>query len=355
MKFSLYSELQSWPGKSAPQLYGEVLEQIENADRLGYDAYAVIEHFFFPKFSISANPLALFAAAAQRTKRINFRTLLHSMPYHNPLILASEIAVADILLDGRYEFGVGRGHGWMPPKAGMELTPESRERYEEAVELLFTALENERFSYSGKHFRVDDSGIVPRPERPFRVFLGGTSDRTYELAAERGWAVVVPPLLPYAALKDQLDLYRAKCAEHGTTPDIVWIHACYIDEDRDVAKREAKGWMEGFLAGNASPLTEFAPPPADELNAAGYGFYAAGILEKLAQTPYEDMIAGDIVWVGTPDDVIARIREVQEVCEGLTEISITVNAGGAEHWKAIKAQELFAQTVIPHFEDGSAA
>ena len=214
------------------------------------------------------------------------------MPYHNPVVLASEIAVADILLDGRYEFGVGRGHGWMPPKAGIALTPESRERYEESVELLFTALENERFSYDGKHFQVADSGIVPRPDRKFRVFLGGTSDRTYELAAERGWAVVVPPLLPYAALAEQLDLYRAKCAEHGTEPDIVWIHACYIDEDREVAKREAEKWMVGFLQGNASPLTEYDPPPADELNAAGYGFYTAGILEKLAQTPYDAMIDG---------------------------------------------------------------
>ncbi len=159
----------------------------------------------------------------------------------------------------------------------------------------------------------------------------------------------MPPLLPYAALKDQLDLYRTKCAEHGTTPDIVWIHACYIDEDREVAKREAKQWMKGFLAGNASPLVEYEPPPADELIAAGYGFYAAGILEKLAQTPYDEMIAGDIVWVGTPADVIERIEAVQEVCAGLTEISITVNAGGAEHWQAIKAQELFAHAVMPHF------
>ncbi len=193
---------------------------------------------------------------------------------------------------------------------------------------------------------------MPRPadDRKFRVFLGGTSDRTYELAAERGWAVVVPPLLPYAALAEQLDLYRAKCAEHGNEPDIVWIHACYIDEDREVAKREAEKWMVGFLKGNASPLTEYAPPPADELNAAGYGFYTAGILEKLAETPYDGMIDGDIVWVGTPDDVIERIEAVKELCAGLTEVSITVNAGGAEHWQAIKAQELFAHTVIPHFK-----
>jgi len=354
MQFSLYSEIQSWPGKSWRQMYRETMEQVVNADRLGYDAYAIIEHFFFPKFSISANPLAFFAAAAQRTDRIVFRTLLHSLPYHNPLVLASEIAVADILLDGRYEFGVGRGHGWMPPKAGMPLDESSRGRYEEAVELLFLALENERFSFQGTYFQVEDTGIVPRPDRRFRVFLGGTSDRTYELAAERGWAVVVPPLLPYAALKDQLDLYRTRCAEHGNEPDIVWIHACYIDDDPAVARREAEQGMRGFLAGNASPLTDFRPPPADELNRAGYGFYAAGIMEKLAATPYDEMIDGDIVWVGTPDDVIERIEGVQAVCEGLTEIAITVNAGGFEHWKAIKAQELFAARVMPHFRAASA-
>ena len=69
MRFSLYSEIQLHPGKSPEQLYAEVLEQIENADRLGFDCYAAIEHFFFPKFSVSAHPTALFAAAAQRTQR----------------------------------------------------------------------------------------------------------------------------------------------------------------------------------------------------------------------------------------------------------------------------------------------
>jgi hypothetical protein len=62
------------------------------------------------------------------------------------------------------------------------------------------------------------------------------------------------------------------------------------------------------------------------------------------------MIAGDIVWVGTPEDVIQRIRETIEVCEGLTEIAITVNPGGFDHWQAIKNQELFARRVMPHFK-----
>ena len=203
--------------------------------------------------------------------------------------------------------------------------------------------------FHGKYFDVDDSHVVPFVQEPFRVYLGGTSDRTYTLAAEHGWGVAVPPLLPYAALEQQLDLYRETCAEHGTEPDIVWIHACHLDEDRETAVREGRDWVSGFIQGNCSPLTEWEKPPADALIAAGYGFYAAGIMEQLAEVPYEQLIEEDYVWVGTPEDIVERIEETLAVCEGVQEIGITVNAGGAPHWMAIKNQELFAEQVMPHF------
>jgi flavin-dependent trigonelline monooxygenase, oxygenase component len=72
-------------------------------------------------------------------------------------------------------------------------------------------------------------------------------------------------------------------------------------------------------------------------------------MEQLAATPYDDMIEGDIVWVGTPGDVIERIEHTLEACEGISEIAITVNPGGFEHWKAIETQEMFADLVMPHF------
>ncbi|MGH9294091.1 MAG: LLM class flavin-dependent oxidoreductase [Acidimicrobiales bacterium] len=349
LKFSIYSELQSWPGKSYEALYGEVLEQIENADRLGYDAYAVIEHVFFPKFSASANVFGLFGMAASRTRRIKLRTMLHVLPYHNPLVLAAMIHEFSLLTGGRYEFGVGRGHGWVPLAAGLPLDESSRPRYEEALELFVEAIEHESVSFSGRYFEVANSQIVPFSGHRFRVILGGTSDQTYDLAARHGWGVAVPPLLPYSALKGQLDLYRDRCAEYGTSPDIVWIHACYLDEDREVALREAERHLRGFLAGNASPLTDHPALPADRLAAAGYGFYSSGIMEQLAATPYDEMIAKDIVWCGTPEDVVQRVQETIDVCPGLTEVAITSNPGGADHWKAIKAQELFAAHVIPKF------
>src|SRR5499426_1205258 len=127
MRFSLYSELQLHEGKTAEQLYGEVLEQMENADRLGYYAYAAIEHFFFPKFSVSANVFGLFGIAAARTKSIKFRTMLHVLPYHNPLVLAAMVHEFSLLTGDRYEFGIGRGHGWIPLPAGMPMDGSSRE------------------------------------------------------------------------------------------------------------------------------------------------------------------------------------------------------------------------------------
>jgi alkanesulfonate monooxygenase SsuD/methylene tetrahydromethanopterin reductase-like flavin-dependent oxidoreductase (luciferase family) len=346
VRFSIYSEMQLWPGKSPERLYAEVEEQIVHADRLGYDAYAIVEHFFFPRFSIAPDPLAIFTQVAPRTRRIRFRTMLHVLPYHNPTVLASRIAAAQILTGGRYEFGVGRGHGWVPRKAGVRI-PDVRELYEESFELFFRALENESFSHEGRFFDVHESHLAPPPPAPTRIFVGGTSDSTYQLAGERGWAVAVPPLLPYEALRNQLDIYRSSCAEHGNEPDIVWIHACYMDEDRESAHRDAQLGMRRFLEGNASPLAELGP--AEELAAAGYGFYTSGIMEELARTPYEDMIAGDIVWVGTPEDVAERVAAIIELCEGLTEVAITVNPGGFAHWQAIKTQEIFADAVAPRF------
>ena len=352
MQFSIYSELQSWPGKTQKQIYEEALEQVVNADRLGYSAYSVIEHFFFAKFGVSPNPFAFFAKSSERTRNIKLRTLVHVLPYHNPAVLASQIAAFDLLVDGRYEFGVGRGHAWLALKAGVPVE-ETRARYEESLRILLEALDNERFSYDGVYYKIEDSHIVPRPKpnRKFRIFLGGTSDSTYELAGERGYAMVVPPLLPYEALRGQLDIYRASCAKHHNEPDIVWIHACHLDEDRNTARREAERTMRGFLKGNASVLREHADELAskDRLNASGFGFYASGVMEALSDMPYDEMIEKDIVWVGTPQDIIERIEAVNELCEGLTEIAITVNAGGVEHWKAIKTQELFAAQVMPHF------
>ena len=70
--------------------------------------------------------------------------------------------------------------------------------------------------------------------------------------------------------------------------------------------------MTGFIYGNSSPLLEYDKPSADALGKAGYGFYASGIMEQLAEVPFEQLVEDDYVWVGTPDDIVERIEETRK-------------------------------------------
>ena len=300
MRFSLYTEMQLHAGKSPEQLYAEVLEQIVNADRLGYDCYAAIEHFFFPKFSISANPTALFAAAAQRTRHIRFRTMLHALPYHNPMVLASAIAVTDILTGGRYEWGVGRGHGWIPQKAGVPLDEDARPRYEEAVDLLLTALGNERFSHPGEYFEVGDSHDRPVPaaavpDLPRRHLRPHVRARGRARLGRRGPAA--PPVQGARGAARPLprEMRRARHrARHRLDPR--------VPPRRGPRHRDARGARLGHRTSSTATARRSSSTRSRRRGArkAGYGFYAAGIMEQLAEVPFEQLVEEDYVWVGTP-------------------------------------------------------
>jgi alkanesulfonate monooxygenase SsuD/methylene tetrahydromethanopterin reductase-like flavin-dependent oxidoreductase (luciferase family) len=134
MKIGLFTEF-SYPGKTEQQTYREVLEQIALADELGYDFFSITEGYGQDLFSCSPFPLGLYVAAAQRAARIRFLTGIISMPLHHPAILASEIAAADLLSNGRIMVGIGRGHPWVLNR--MNVNPaESTARFEEGIRML---------------------------------------------------------------------------------------------------------------------------------------------------------------------------------------------------------------------------
>ncbi len=353
MRFGIYVEIQTPPGKSHAEMIWEIMRQMEHADQAGFDVYSTIDHHFFPKFSISANPLAMFAAAAQRTQRIRFRTALHTLPLENPARLAGQIAEADILTQGRLECGLGRGHAWLYEPSSVPLE-ESRPRYDEAIEILLRAWTQERFSFEGKFYRMKDVSVVPRPlQKPHPpLYTGGTSDVTYQMAGERGWGIFVPPLLPWKVLEAPLNIYKKACAEHGHTPNIVYIRPVYLDEDEKQIRKEVEQALLNFLAFNASPVESLqSESKKAELRAKGYGFYASGALESLTQLTYEQIVEQEIAFIGTPEKVIGQIRALQQK-GGIGELAIVSNFGGLEHWKSIKTQELFARRVMPAFRQG---
>src|SRR5262249_5974151 len=255
LRFGLYAELQTPLAKPHVELYAELVQQMEHADRAGFDVYSIIEHHFFQEFSISANPLALICAVAQRTQRLRFRVALHTLPLANPMRLAGEIAAADLITNGRLETGLGRGHAWLFERSGVDLA-ESRGRFEEAVEILLRAWTEESFSYEGNYYHFKDLTVVPRPlQQPHPpLYTGGTSLATYEMAGRRGWGMFLPPLLPYQVMEPSINAYLTAARKAGQKPNIVYIRPVYLGDDPRQIENEVKPYLLNFLACNASPV-----------------------------------------------------------------------------------------------------
>jgi len=353
MKFGIYVEMQNPKVNHKPhaQVYKEVLEQIEHADKVGFSTFNTLEHHWFEEFSISTNPMALYAAAAQRTKDIRFRTCSHILPLHNPMVFAGQVAATDILTNGRFELAVGRGHAWVFPKASIPLE-ESRGRFKESLEILELALTEDTFSYHGKYYNVDNVSVVPRPiQMPHpKIYTGGASNYNYEVAGKKGYGVLITPMLPLEKVVHQLEVYKESCVKHGHKPEIIFVQALYLDDDGDRARAQAKDYILQFMKGNVAPTAGL--PSKEEMIAKDYGFYAAGTLEALATIPYQQLLDEEYVWVGSPEEIREKIQKVVTAVPELTEISVICSYAGMEHWKTIRTQQLFSEKIMPFIKKG---
>src|SRR5256885_6115186 len=139
MKFDLLYELQApkpHDERSEYRCYHEALEQIELADRLGYDTVWEVEHHFLNEFAHSSAPEVFLAAVAQRTRRIRLGHGVVLLPhkFNHPIRVAERVAALDLLSDGRVEFGTGRSSQF--EQAGFEVdTPPSPELWQGSLAL----------------------------------------------------------------------------------------------------------------------------------------------------------------------------------------------------------------------------
>lgn len=351
LRFGVYCDLQNIPGADHHQTTWDIMALIENADQHGYEYYCLIEHHFFENFSISANPLALFSAAAQRTDNIRFRTVCHTLPLHNPMILAGEIAAADILTNGRIECGIGRGHGWLYNPASIPHR-ESPGRYQESMEILIKAWTEERFSYSGEYYSVEDVSVVPKPiQKPHpKVFMTGTSGSAFSIAGAQGWGIFLGGIAPFEAFKPALEVYLDACHSHGTQPDVGYSRVVYIADDLDSARREAgEAVVKFFSLANEAMATLQDDATKQSLLEGGYGFYTTDALLELGRMSADDIIDSGLAFVGTAESVTRQLEDFHgEV--GFNEFCLISAFGGIDTHLARRTQERFAREVRPGFE-----
>jgi alkanesulfonate monooxygenase SsuD/methylene tetrahydromethanopterin reductase-like flavin-dependent oxidoreductase (luciferase family) len=162
------------------------------AEELGFDGITVTEHH--APLMTCPSPHLLLAAAAVRTSRIRLGTAVTVLPLYSPLRVAEEAGLLDLLSDGRFELGLGRGvPGEAQIAVGRDLSNDDLKRaWLEGLEVVRLALTERDFTFDGEFFPVQrPTTIATRPlQDPLPVWLGGWSLDTMRLAASRGWNVM---------------------------------------------------------------------------------------------------------------------------------------------------------------------
>ena len=194
----------------------DILDMGVRCDELGYDDFFFTEHHFQHEgYEVIPNSLLVGAALAERTERVNIGALFNIVPQWHPLRLAEDFATLHNLSGGRAILGVGRGtvpREAMPlgaivgstddPVKRAEQDAINREMFDEAMDIMVMALDNEQFSFRGKHYILPPDGIpdrggfvdaltlVPRPLYPYEIWQAVTSPPTLEYVPRKGWGGV---------------------------------------------------------------------------------------------------------------------------------------------------------------------
>ena len=192
MKFGLFSSAQANSHDLGPQTgqgFRDYIEYNVEAEALGYQSIFSVEHHFTGWNQVSAT-LMLLMALAMRTKTLRIGTAVIVLPWHNPVLLAEQVATLDLLSGGRFDFGIGKGYRHSEFN-GFQIAPEEAEaRFEEAIEVMTRAwTSRERFSHRGRFWHFEDIVVEPppaqQPHPPLWVAAG--SEHSIRRAAARGF------------------------------------------------------------------------------------------------------------------------------------------------------------------------
>jgi alkanesulfonate monooxygenase SsuD/methylene tetrahydromethanopterin reductase-like flavin-dependent oxidoreductase (luciferase family) len=207
-------------------LYEQALDQIVDAESLGFDSVWITEHHFCND-GYTPSPLIIAAAIGARTKRLRIGTNLMILPLHNPVRIAEDCAALSILTKGRFDLGVGVGYRELEFDEFGRLLSHRPSLIEEAVTIIRRAWAGETISFAGKRFKVGDVRITPRPAHSPHIYIGGLAEPAIDRAAR-----IADGFLSTGGIGQ--DSYLAALAKHGKSPAdgvIIAGHWAIISED----------------------------------------------------------------------------------------------------------------------------
>ena len=353
MKIGLFTEF-SYPGKSEHQLYAEVLEQIAVADELGYDFFSITESYGKDLFSCSPFPLGVYVAAAQRARRIRFLTGIVSMPIHHPAMLASQVAAADLLTDGRIMLGLGRGHPWVIGRMNVDAATSSA-RFEEGIRMLVEIFKGDYIEkLVGEFWQIRDFKLSPPPiqqPHPPMYTAAATTPESASFAGKIGQGLVQPGYLgiPFDLVRSLTETYR-KNLPAGKSSDVVLGIHCHVAPNRDEAIENGalalSSQAEVFLRGRLS-----RPVETEKIQTYASKSASREAFEKLC-TPEKARKAVEAEWPnvmavwGTPEECVEKINFYVDAMHP-EQLMLNIASGSLAQDKVLTSMRLCAEEVLP--------
>lgn len=319
---------------------------------LGLDGVWVTDHCGTP-FGMTPNPLQALTYFAARTEQISLGTMVVVAPWWNPVRLAHQIAYLDIISRGRYDtIGLGRGVSKSEFAAVGVPREESRQRLDEALDILQLALSQERFAYDGQIFKIPEMSIRPAPrskDLASRLFGGSSTGPSLEANARRGLKPLFVGNKPISEAGAELRLVNKVRQDAGMPPcqpkNVLFLHCTASgDQDRAASLIAAMNRDTGLHYGFADP-SNFVGVKGYE----AYGELLQAAKGKSATDPAKPKPPGydsSNLLIGRPQEIIAQIIAVQRACS-FSEMTIVPMFGDMTLAEAEASMRLFAQEVLP--------
>ena len=342
MKFGIFMAPFHWLGDNPTLGLERDLETIQWLDRLGFDEAWIGEHHSAGWETI-ASPEIFIGVAAERTKHIKLGTGVASLPYHHPLMVANRMVLLDHLTRGRVMLGVGPGALVSDAyQLGID-PPTQRPRMDESIGIIKRLLtESNPITYKSDWFTLNEALLHLRPytQPHFPIAVAAAQSPSGMVAAgKHGLGVLSVSVVRGGSISSNLsgfwNIAEETAESYGQTVDrkewriVLHVH---LAESRKEA-------MEQVRERSAAYQYDYFH------QTMGMPFEYDGPREKIA----DYMVANGAWCVGTPDDLIAKIKELDEQSGGFGGFMIQATEWGTRE-QVMHSYELIARYVMPHFQ-----
>ena len=350
MDFGININFTMGGAKTHQEAIRESMEEVDLAEQLGLDTVWLGEMHFNPARSVLSAPIVIASSIATRTKRLRVGMAVQVLPLIHPLRIAEEAATVDQLSEGRFEFGVGRsGNVRAYDIMGIDYG-ESKDRFQEALDIILMAWSGETFSYEGKYNHITNASISPLPyQQPHpKVRIAASSEDSFGRIGRLGYPIFLGlRTMDVEDLKTNLQEYKQewKAAGHpGEGGDINVRFPVYIAPSEAEAIEEPKESIEAFFQRQRELFEYSRGRQGADVSAGRQARY-----ERLVNSTYEDLLETRVVF-GTPEQVIDRLHEFKEML-GVSGITAELNPGGFLPKEAVqRSLRLMTEEVMPAFK-----